>query len=485
MPRRPLPIGTWGQIWTVAVRYDAKGRGNKFEARARFRDFDGQVRVVSAWGTTKTGAENDLRALLIGVRVGEADGVKAGDRVSVVIELFMSTVKALVDEDIYSPGTYDTYRYNIDKNLLPRIGEIRLNEATTPRVNTVITKIRDEVGVATARTCKSILTSSFALAVRHGALQANPVREIEILRKTRRQPPRALDETEREQWFELLGKDERAVKADLVDLTKFLLATGERIGESLAVRWQDVDRSTGQVDCSHQIIRIKGKGLVRRRVKSAAGERLLILPAWALEMLDDRWVAGTSLETPIFADSKGGFRDPHNVQRALRDARRPVGSQRRLELGAALRSFRRKAGFTQTDVVAKLAWRKTRISLIETGRVRLDPADAATLAEIYGLSRTDRAALLELTEVAGLRSLADELAWVTAHKFRKTTATILQGAGQTPTQVADQLGHADISTTIDDYFGRRAKNPEAAKVLDRELRSVHEGRQQLPEGPEI
>ncbi|WP_433023528.1 tyrosine-type recombinase/integrase [Kribbella sp. CA-294648] len=92
----------------------------------------------------------------------------------------------------------------------------------------------------------------------------------------------------------------------------------------------------------------------------------------------------------------------------------------------------------------------------------------------YGLSRTDRAALLELTEVAGLRSLADELAWVTAHKFRKTTATILAGAGQTPTQVADQLGHADTSTTIDDYFGRRAKNPEAAKVLDRELRSIHE-----------
>ncbi|WP_433015892.1 helix-turn-helix domain-containing protein [Kribbella sp. CA-294648] len=62
---------------------------------------------------------------------------------------------------------------------------------------------------------------------------------------------------------------------------------------------------------------------------------------------------------------------------------RPVGTQRRRELGAALRSFRRKAGLTQTDVVAKLAWRKTRISLIETGRVRLDPADAAILADLW------------------------------------------------------------------------------------------------------
>jgi transcriptional regulator with XRE-family HTH domain len=158
---------------------------------------------------------------------------------------------------------------------------------------------------------------------------------------------------------------------------------------------------------------------------------------------------------PIFSDSKGGFRDLHNVQKAFRDARRPVGSHRRQDLGRTLRDHRRDAGFTQNQVVAKLGWRKTRISLIETGRVRLAAKEAVVLADAYGLSRADRTALLELTELAGMRSLADELAWVTAHVFRKTTATILEGAGQTPREVADQLGHAQTSTTIDDYFGRR------------------------------
>jgi hypothetical protein len=38
------------------------------------------------------------------------------------------------------------------------------------------------------------------------------------------------------------------------------------------------------------------------------------------------------------------------------------------------------------------------------------------------------------------QSLAAELVWVAAHAFRKTTATILEAAGQTPRQVADQLG---------------------------------------------
>jgi integrase len=216
-------------------------------------------------------------------------------------------------------------------------------------------------------------------------------------------------------------------------------------------------------------------------VKSAAGERILVLPSWALETLNARWKPGTSPDSPIFPDTKGGFRDPHNVQHALRDARRPVGGQRRAELGKTLSAYRRQAGLTQVQAVAKLGWRKTRISLIESGRVRLDAEEAVALADAYGLSRSARTALLELTELAGMRSLADEMAWVTAHVFRKTTATILEDSGQTPRRIADQLGRSRTSTTMDDYVGRKARNPEAARHLDEALRGIHEQDRQSPE----
>jgi integrase len=55
---------------------------------------------------------------------------------------------------------------------------------------------------------------------------------------------------------------------------------------------------------------------------------------------------------------------------------------------------------------------------------------------------------------------------VTSHNFRKTTATILDQAGQTARQVADQLGHSRPSMTQDVYLGRSARNPDAAKALD-------------------
>lgn len=163
-----------------------------------------------------------------------------------------------------------------------------------------------------------------------------------------------------------------------------MLATGERIGECLAVSWEDLNWTTGDIDCSHQIQRIKGHGLIRRRVKSAAGERILGLPQWALDMLTSRWMPGTPLDSPIFPSSEGGFRDPHNVQKALREARRPVGSQRRQDLGRVLQQHRRNAGLKQTDVVTKLGWRKTRVSPLKLVGFGSTPARPPSLLTSTG-----------------------------------------------------------------------------------------------------
>jgi ribosome-binding protein aMBF1 (putative translation factor) len=82
--------------------------------------------------------------------------------------------------------------------------------------------------------------------------------------------------------------------------------------------------------------------------------------------------AGVHLDQAIFADSLGGFRDPSNVRRALRRALSPVGSTARHDLGQVLRSARLQAGLTLKQVVNKLGWPKTRLELIETGRIKID-----------------------------------------------------------------------------------------------------------------
>jgi integrase len=75
------------------------------------------------------------------------------------------------------------------------------------------------------------------------------------------------------------------------------------------------------VQITSTLVRVKGEGLLRKSTKSRAGERTLPLPVSAVAMLRQRFMAGARLDQPLFPDVLGGFRDPANVRRELREAR--------------------------------------------------------------------------------------------------------------------------------------------------------------------
>jgi integrase len=85
--------------------------------------------------------------------------------------------------------------------------------------------------------------------------------------------------------------------------------------------WSEVDFEAGTVQISSTLIRVAGQGLVRKRTKTSAGERTLALPVSAVALLRRRFMTGARLDQPIFPDVLGGFRDPANVRRSLREAR--------------------------------------------------------------------------------------------------------------------------------------------------------------------
>ncbi|WP_344112090.1 hypothetical protein [Kribbella alba] len=286
-------------------------------------------------------------------------------RFSAAVDVYIGKLNAMVKDDKRSPGTPYTYQTQLKTNVLPRVGDVRLGEMTTPLLDKVITAIKDEVGAVSAKTCKSVIAGVLSLAVRHGAIVSHPVRELGSIEAAPKTAPRAMTDQERQEWFVMLASDERANRADIPDLSLFLLATGLRISESLAVLWEQVDFEANEVEITSQINRVKGVGLVRRRTKSRAGFRVLSLPSWAMAMLQRRFSAGVQLDAPVFADALGGFRDPNNVRTDLRRARQPIGSEQRRELGRELQKIRREAGLLQADVAQRLGWPKHKLSLIE------------------------------------------------------------------------------------------------------------------------
>ncbi len=99
--------------------------------------------------------------------------------------------------------------------------------------------------------------------------------------------------------------------------------------------WDEVDLDTGDdriqgsVQVTWKLYRVRGKGLLRiPRPKSEAGEWLLPLPSFAVDMLRRRKLMasldreiGAGSSVPVFPHTSGGWRDPSNTRRDLRDAR--------------------------------------------------------------------------------------------------------------------------------------------------------------------
>jgi integrase len=289
---------------------------------AQYRDFDGQTRQFESTGRTPTDAANKLRQRLKERSDKGRDGeLTAMHRFSEAAALWLDKFTGMVEDGRRSAGSLDTYRGHLDNHVLPAIGQVRLGELTTPLVDKVLGRIKKDVGAPTAKSCRSVVSSVMSLAVRYGAVRINPVREVERIEARAKKTPRALSGPEIADWLMKLSTDETARRRDLPDLSLFMIATGVRIGEALAVTWGQVDLDAGHVAITHTIIRVKGQGLLRKPTKSSAGERTLGLPLTLLALLRRRFATNGSLDLPVFPDALGGFRDPANTRRGIREAR--------------------------------------------------------------------------------------------------------------------------------------------------------------------
>ncbi len=379
MGRPSLDLGTAG-----AVRVYKTSSG--YRAMTRYRDWDGKVRQIERHAATK-GAATRILALAIRNRAtgSRGPGLTAETKISELAQIWFD--QAL--ESDFSPGTLHLYRDRLDRQILPAMADLRIRELTTGLVDRHLAAVRRKHGSALAKTTKSVLSNMCRLACRHDALAHNPCRDVARISAKPRKRPTALTVEEVRRLTLWLSQDPRSVTRDLPDLVSFLLATGLRIGEALAVRWSDIDLEAGTVDIQGTVLRLRQGGLIiKPSTKSAAGQRILELPSWAIAMLRRRQLAAqpsTDADTFVAfpAPVAGGLRDPNNTLKMMRE------------------SFK-AAGFD------------------------------------------------------GL----------TSHQFRKTVATLMDGAGLSARAAADQLGHSKTSLTADVYMGRKKRATGAAAVLE-------------------
>lgn len=230
--RPPLPIGTYGKIRRVEM---APGQ---WLAEARFRDRDGETRRVKATGTTGARAEAALREKL---KVRKSQGFTESLTAESTVADLMRRWLVEVDGSGRTDQTKDYYHRAVEQLVIPGLGKLRIRELDPQRVDGFLRGL--EVRVRDARTT---LRQASSMGVRFGLLEFNPVNDT-YTPPRKRGKPKALTADDVEV---LLGRITvwQAAQSfgpkrgyDLVEMFTLLLATGARIGELLAIRWEDVE----------------------------------------------------------------------------------------------------------------------------------------------------------------------------------------------------------------------------------------------------
>jgi integrase len=326
MARPELPIGTWGKIRTEKLS------PNRFCARARFRDYDGKTRDIETTAATGPAAIRALKVKLRDRITPNEDEITRETHFSTLAERWIDEITA---EERLKPQTIHRYQTSLRTAILPALGNLRIREAGVGRLDKFLRGIAADRPSA-AKGAKVVLGQMFALAVRHGAIASNPVRDTSRLRKPRRKPVALTDEhlqtvrTAIRQWQQPIpGKPGPRHTGDLADIIDLMLATGARIGEILALRWEDLDLAAERptLTICGTLVYVKGKGLFRQEwTKTDAGYRMLVLPRFAVGMLLARkLVAADNPNDAIFASRRGTWLSPPNVRRQWRQARADTG----------------------------------------------------------------------------------------------------------------------------------------------------------------
>ncbi|MFE7406279.1 tyrosine-type recombinase/integrase [Isoptericola sp. NPDC057559] len=310
-------------------------------ASAYYND-GGKLRRLTRQAVSATSASDALRDALRGWQ----DAATSSDVTSetTVAELADKWWSHVTMAGQLSSESVKLYRLTLDRHVIPGVlSRLRVRQVTAGKVHGFLQALVDPKtgkGRGSAKTARTVLRGMFSLAVSNGAVRTNPVREADPVRA----PRAAVRAVEAERKGHLTDgelsavlttaeTDPKHVRRDMADLLYFLAGTGVRVGEALALRWNDVDLEAGIVSVgARTVVRVAGEGLViSEHGSTKMGDRGLKMPPWLTARLLDRRVRmpandlGIVFPTATYETHKRGavhrggtLRDPSNTAKHVR-----------------------------------------------------------------------------------------------------------------------------------------------------------------------
>ena len=197
------------------------------------------------WGhgyKAKKDAEKELRQLLSAYDNNDDAVLFIGHKeYSTFNEVFQQWKDLIVSESLYESGTsYDTCIGNIQKHIVPVLGEARIDKIELKHIRQVFSEMKKKDGSplspATKKKILGTLRHVFEYAIESGWCSNDPTTELKL--KTPETPPKTIWNTEQIDYFLEWVKAKREYHYYLGFL--ILATTAGRRGEITAITYQDI-----------------------------------------------------------------------------------------------------------------------------------------------------------------------------------------------------------------------------------------------------
>jgi len=195
--------------------------------------------------------------------------------------------------------TYESYKQMYKLYIKPKLGNTKLQKLTTAQLNLFFTNLLKTLSPASVVRIKAILSSMINTAITENILAVNPIHNIQTIKKDITYEINVLTEEQIGLLLETAKKLQYAKGGGhkhTYHAVLLALATGARIGEIMAFKWDNIDTDNHTLSIKENIVEVKG-GIKFDTPKSKASNRTIsVAPAVLEEILKRKDVAPESEE---------------------------------------------------------------------------------------------------------------------------------------------------------------------------------------------
>ncbi len=189
------------------------------------------------------------------------------------------------------PTTADSYRLGIEKHVIPRIGDIKLNKLTSRDIQKMYKDLQENgrlrksqkskkpgLSNSTVRGIHMMLHNALDRAVKERLILRNPTEDC-IIPKIQKQEVKILHPEGMKAYLEA------ANKRGVLPMFYLELVTGLRKGELTALLWSDLDEKRCTISVSKQAVGDRNRNVTISRPKTENSVRKISIPQSAVDLL--------------------------------------------------------------------------------------------------------------------------------------------------------------------------------------------------------